>query len=111
MAGGHISIHLGAVPGIDSLYREVCVVEDVDHLLPYLKTFFADAGTDKGTQLPCLGAVLLTHPEDYLLGDALDGPLPARMDGGDCVVHFIVQQNRDAVGGAHSYGDAGDIGD
>ena len=94
----------------DVLERETLLFEELDHLFADLETGGTDGRTDGDPQLFGAASETLFHLEKDLLRNALDGPLPAGMDGRHDPPLGVVDEDGNAVRRVHAHGDAGQGG-
>ena len=107
----HRAFHLRAVPGVNRIDIYPVALEIVDHLLPHLETFPADAGTDDSQKIGGIGSELVAHLHDRLLGYPVQRPLPPGMNRSHSLPHGIVEEDRDAVRRTDCNGAAPDVRD
>ena len=81
------------------------------HVGAGLKAAAGDARDDGAVQVGGIGAVDLGHSPGGLGGNAQRRAPPSGVAGADDLLHRIVQQHRDAVGGVDDKGQAAFIGD
>ena len=70
-----------------------------------------DGRANGGKQIARLGFEVHLHLADGFNDDALERAAPAGVNGGDCALFGIHEENRDAVGGLDAEKEAGPIGD